>query len=147
MKIIYYSRGSVIPALLAAVKHQNPATTREQVLQQAFGWWSEQNLEEQNVLLLSLGKSTEGVDLYVMSSPIPPSLVERTLANLAGLIRDDREAGDLTLVSALPFSRSGEKGADTRSPATWQKLSAMWPEIEAAVNQAQLQISLKEKLS
>ncbi len=146
LKIIYYSRGTLIPALFCAEKHCRPASTPEQTLRRVQQWLADHGGDVGSAALLPYGNGGEGVSLYVMTASAPPGLVERTLSNLFRLLgRGD--ADPFILVSSLPLSRSGSAARQTGLVLSPKKLRALWPEIEAAVQQARLQIALLEKLN
>jgi hypothetical protein len=146
MKIIYYSRGSLIPALFCAAKHNKPDSTPEQTLQGVQAWLKAHRLEQKKVLLLPYGEGAAGVSLFVMTAAAPPGLVERTLANLFSLLEGGAAPEPFVLVSSLPFSRSGSADEQAALAQSKQKLQALWPEIGAAVKQARLQIALMKRL-
>ncbi len=145
MKIIYYSRGSLIPAVFCAEKHKHPDSNLEQTLKSVQAWLQAHRRAAKEVALLSYGEGAADISLYVMTSAAPAGLVERTLTNLFSLLEGDSAPEPFVLVSSLPFSRSNrpdEQAALAKSP---RKLRALWPEIGAAVKQARLQIALMER--
>lgn len=146
MKIIYYSRGSLIPALFCAAKHKHPDSTPEQTLQCVQRWLDAPRRGNKEVLLLPYGDAEADVSLYVMTAAAPPGLVERTLANLFSLMEGGAVQETFFLVSSLPFSRSGSAGEQAALARSKRKLRALWPEIGAAVKQARLQIALMKRL-
>jgi len=145
LKIIYYSRGSLIPALFCAEKHCRPASTPEQTLRRVQQWLADHGGDAGPVTLLPYENEGESTSIYIMTASAPPGLVERTLSNLFRLL-DRGDPDSFILVSSLPFSRSSaaRQAGLILSP---KKLRALWPEIEAAVQQARLQIALLEKLN
>lgn len=146
MKIIYYSRGSLIPALFCAAKHKDLDSTPEQTLKSVQSWLKAHRQKPKEVVLLPFGDGAADLPLYVMTAAAPPGLVERTLANLFSLLKGGSAPEPFVLISSLPFSRSGSTDEQAALAQTESKLRALWPEIMAAVKQARLQITLMERL-
>ena len=139
LDFIYYSRGSVIPAVLAAAKHCYPRCGFEHCAALASAWLRKQRSgRERTACFFKLyGRDREGANLYVLCTAVPPLLVERTLSGLAAALY---EGGRLIVVSPLPGwrykRRRGGPAADSCS------LASFWTEIEAAVTRARLQASI-----
>ena len=147
MNIVYYSRGSLIPALFCAEKHHRPDGSSDQTYHHVRQWLLQQNHEPDEVLLLPYKNGEEGVPLYVMTAAAPQGLVERTLSNLFALLQPQKEPDPFVLVSSLPFSCSSSSGEQAQLACFRKKLIKLWPEIGAAVSQARLQIALQKRYS
>jgi len=146
MKIIYYSRGSLVLALLCAEKQLHPDSTLEYALQRVQDRYSSQIDQKSKVLLLPYKEDAAEIKLYVLTASAPPWLVERTLTSVHSLLAAENKPDPFVMVSSLPFfcykSRSDQ--ADLRRFRT--KLKHLWPEIRAAVEQARLQIEWRNIL-
>lgn len=140
MDYLYYSRGSIVPALLAAVRHRHPADGLRQCARRASAWWKEHSpVEAAAVFYKFYDYDTNGSGLYIISAAVPPSLVERTLSGLGALVRGE---GRLIVISSLPVFRwdyVAKLSTTGPVPASRRALAAFWMEIGAAVAQARLQ--------
>ncbi len=135
MIIVYYSRKSPLPALLASIRHCRRAFSPEQAWREA-GAWIKANLHpvERRFFLKRFGETSEGDTLYLMTAGVPPPLLKRTLNGLSELTGSSSEL--LLTVFPLSWSRRWEHNCSSR------RKRACWMEIEALVEQTRLQAEL-----
>lgn len=133
MIIVYYSRRSPFPALLASIKHCRSALSPEQAWPVAESW-IKVNLHpgERPFFLKPFGETSEGDTLYLMTATVPPPVLKRTLNGLSELIRINCHV--LLAVYPLSWSRRWEQNCSAR------RKIACWMEIEALVERTRLQV-------
>ncbi len=131
--VVYYSRGSVVPALLAAALHRDPEISLEQGLRCAAVWKTTHLPEEASVMLKPFSRLEGGYILFVATANAAPGLVERTLMAVDHLF--PRGGTNRLLVAPLP---------GFRRPRREIEAGTLWPEITAVVGQVRLQLALRE---
>lgn len=140
MIIVYYSRGSALPALLAAIKHCRPALLLPQARSEASAWRRRHYpAGEPPFFLKQFGSTFEGDLLYLMTASVPPPLIKRTFDGFYALLKGEGDAG--LLLAPLP-SWHCRQGLRSMSP---RREAAFWLEIEAVVEQTRLQVELIDK--
>jgi len=137
MIIVYYSRNSPWPALLAALKHCRPALPPEEAWPAAAAWLQAHSCPGgQPYFLRRFGESSDGDTVYLMSSGVPAPLLMRTMNGLFELAGGDSKL----LLAAFPLSwrrRWQHCGSRQRR--------ACWREIEALVERTRLQAELMKQ--
>lgn len=141
MKVVYYCRGSIIPALLAAATHRHAGTTPEEGLARAAAWLERMPPQISGAVCLFYD-SAAGAAVYAASAAAPPELVEKTLASACALTGKN-EKGRLIFAGVprpgcLRRMETGPAGMLKRR----HRLIGFWPEIAAAVEQVRLQLYL-----
>ncbi len=129
--VLYYSTGSIYPALLASLKHCYPALSPEQADLQAAGWLKEKIGDRQPPLLTVFGESSGGELVCLASARVPPPLLGRILSSFGALLGNSPGAPTLLPAGPLPPMPRRQRGR-----------SDFWREIEARVEQARLQLEL-----
>jgi len=138
MIILYYSRRTAFPALLASLKHCHPTLSLEQAWPQAVAWLQQYcHAGEPPFFLKRFGESPEGDTLYLMTAGVPPPVIKRTLNGLAGLLKSRHDPAWFLLADVLPPCRG--RWGPISSPI---RKAAFWMEIEAFVAQTRLQVEL-----
>lgn len=134
MIIVYYSRNSPWPALLAAMSHCRPTLLPEQAWREAAAWLKANSCPGgQPYFLKRFGESPEGDAIYLMSSEVPALILKRTLNELFELAGSGRKL----LLAAFPLSWKRR----------WHHCSsrqkrACWMEVAALVERTRLQLEL-----
>ncbi len=143
MRLIYYSKTSVFPALLAAVRHSYPKLSLDQGLKRSAAWWEENQPEHNSALLEQYAEAEDGTAVYVATASAEPSLVERTLTGLYSLC-SLQESDALLIVSSLPVYQQKWNGAPDEVTRSREELSSIWREVGVAVKEARLQNMLQQ---
>lgn len=135
MIIVYYSRGSPFPALLASLKHCRPALRAEQAWPAAAEWLDRNRPPGSPALFLKKYAESEAGDIVCpASAAVPGELLGRTLQGLGGLLGES--GGVLTACYPLSWSRRWEQGSGSGREI------GCWREIEALVERTRLRIEL-----
>lgn len=135
MIIVYYSRGSLFPALLAALKHCRPSLEPEQAWPAAASWIRENQPPGGEPLFLKKFAEDERGDIICPAAAgVPGELLKRTLQGLGGLLGNG--GGLLAACYPLCWSRRWEQGCGSG------RKKACWQEIEALVERSRLQAEL-----
>jgi hypothetical protein len=137
MIIVYYSRNSPWPALLASMRHCRPALLPEQAWREAAAWMKANYCPGgQSYFLKRFGESSGGDTIYLMSSVVPALFLKRTLNGLLELTG----SGGQVLLAAIPlyWKRRWEYCSSGRKRACWM-------EIEALVERTRLQVELVKR--
>ena len=128
MKVIYYSRNTLLPALLAAALHCRPSLDFAQGL--ALVGKAHELQGSLQAGIKHYADCADGTGVFAMTFTAPPLLVENTLHSLLPLLGGT--AGQLLLVSARPGG--GRRLSDL-------EMRGMWAEVCAAVKKARLYLA------
>jgi hypothetical protein len=146
IKLIYHSRGSLIPALLCAEKHHRPDSSLEQAVQHVQKWLVAQPDKKSERRLLPYNDDNSNVALYVLTATAPPGLVERTLTGFFCLLASRCAPAPMIVFSLAPTYSESRADEHAEPALNGRRLKKLWPEVIAAVEQARLRLELLDRL-
>lgn len=139
INILYYSPKTILPALLASIKHCHPGLPPETAWARAGEWLQASDRSSAPLPFLKrYDCSPEGNTIWVMAASVPLPLLKRTLGSFAALLTARENAVWVLQEGPLPPLTGGGK-------AGISKINACWRELGVVVEQTRLKAELVQQ--
>lgn len=129
MRVIYYSRGSLIPALMAAISHCWPAISLADAISHARGYLSGVLTDHDGVHFVRYGAAAGREVVYAASAAAPSNLVERTLTDFID-ITGSGTVRSIVASGLPPFCRNLLRRCRHDHSAQWRETAALVEQLK-----------------